>query len=102
LNNKRKLLIKIVDYRWNPIANIPVRFETLEQSDQEYYTNNQGQVIFYLDKNHNNTEFIQISADEINEKILLTDEEVTIRLNKINQNTSEIYDDGIFNSSFYI
>ncbi len=47
LNNKRKLLIKIVDYRWNPIANIPVRFKTLEQSDQEYYTNNQGQVKFY-------------------------------------------------------
>ncbi len=102
MNNKRKLLIKIVDYRWNPIANIPVRFKTLEQSGQEYYTNNQGQVIFYLDNNHNNTESIQISAGEINENILPTDEEVTIRLNMINQNTNEMYDDGIFNSSFYI
>lgn len=97
LNNKRKLLITIVDYRWNPIPNISVRSETINQTQQEDFTNHQGQVRFYLDNNLNNTEYIQISVGEIVEKILPMEEEVTIRLNMINQNTGEMYDDEIFN-----
>jgi len=93
LNNKKKFLITIVDYRWNPIKNIAVRFETTDKSYEEYYTNNHGQIRFYLENNLNNTEYIQISTGEINEKILFLYEDVTIRINTINQNTGEIYDD---------
>jgi hypothetical protein len=96
LHNKRKLLTTIVDYRWNPITNISVRFKTKEELYEEYQTNNQGQVIFHLENNLNNTEYIQISVGEIDEKILPIEEEVTIRLNMINQNTGEMYDDEIF------
>ena len=97
LNNESKLLVTIVDYRWNPVANISVRFETIERSSQEYFTNNQGQVKFYLEKNFNDTEYVQISVGEVNENILSIDKKVTIRLNTINQNTGEMYDDERFN-----
>jgi hypothetical protein len=97
LNNKRKLLITIVDYRWNPVANISVRFETTEPSSQEYFTNNQGQVKLYLEQNFNDTEYVQITVGEVNENIRPIDKEVTIRLNMINQNTGEMYDDERFN-----
>ncbi|CAF2847932.1 unnamed protein product [Rotaria sp. Silwood2] len=96
-NNKRKFLITIVDYRWNPIANISVIIETAEKPYQEFYTNEHGQLIIHLQNNRNNTEYIQILVNDINEKILPIDEEITIRLNMINQNTSEIYDDERFN-----
>ncbi|CAF0927405.1 unnamed protein product [Adineta steineri] len=97
LNKQNKLLITIVDYRWNPLANIPVQFKTIDDYYQEFYTNNQGQVLFYIDNNLNNTNSIQILADGINEKISLMDKEVTIRLSMINRNTGELYDDDIFN-----
>ncbi|CAF1084693.1 unnamed protein product [Adineta steineri] len=96
LNKQNKLLITIVDYRWNPLVNIPVQFKTIDDYYQEFYTNNQGQVLFYVDNNLNNTNSIQILADGINEKISLMDKEVTIRLSMINRNTGELYDDDIF------
>jgi hypothetical protein len=94
LNNKKKFLITIVDYRWKPIGNLSIRFQTIGESYQEYYTNNHGQISFYLD---NNTEYIQISTGDINENISLIDDDITIRINTINQNTGENYDDEIFN-----
>ncbi|CAF1534695.1 unnamed protein product, partial [Adineta steineri] len=97
LNKQNKLLITIVDYRWNPLVNIPVQFKTIDDHYQEFYTNNQGQVLFYVDNNLNNTNSIQILADGINEKISSMDKEVTIRLSMINRNTGELYDDDIFN-----
>ena len=97
LNKQRKLLITIVDYRWNPLVNIPVQFKTIDDYYKEFYTNNQGQVLFYVGNNLNNTNCIQILAEGINEKITLIDKEVTIRLSMINRNTGELYDDDIFN-----
>jgi len=94
LNTKKKFLITIVDYRWNPIGNLSVRFEIIGKSSQEYYTNNHGQIIFYLE---NNTKYIQILTGDINENISLIDNDITIRINTINQNTGENYDDEIFN-----
>ncbi|CAF1104838.1 unnamed protein product [Rotaria sordida] len=96
-NNKRKFLITIVDYRWNPIANLSIRMELEGKLYQEMYTNNYGQVIVFLKNNLNNTEYLEILFDDIHEKILPIHEEITIRLNMINQNTGEMYDDERFN-----
>ncbi|CAF3365078.1 unnamed protein product [Rotaria sp. Silwood1] len=96
-NKKRKFLITIVDYRWNPIANISIQIKSAGKPYQEFYTNNNGQVIIYLKNNLNHPEYLQILVDDIHEKISLIDEEITIRLNMINQNTGEIYDDERFN-----
>ncbi|CAF4221024.1 unnamed protein product, partial [Adineta steineri] len=76
---------------------IPVQLKTIDEYYQEFYTDNQGQVLFYVGKNLNNTKCIQILADRINEKISSMDKEVTIRPSMINQNTNELYDDDIFN-----
>ncbi|CAF4383765.1 unnamed protein product, partial [Adineta steineri] len=91
-----KLLITIVDYRWNPLVNIPVQFETIDEYYEEYYTNKQGQILFYVNNNLNDTELIHILVGGINEKISLMDNEVTVRLSMINRNTGESYDDGTF------
>ncbi|CAF4298865.1 unnamed protein product [Adineta steineri] len=96
LNNQRKLLITIVDYRWNPLVNIPVQFETIDEYYQEYYTDKQGQILFYANNNLNDTELIHILVGGINEKISLLDKEVTVRLSTINRDTGESYDDDIF------
>ncbi|CAF1200588.1 unnamed protein product [Adineta steineri] len=96
LNNQRKLLITIVDYRWNPLVNIPVQFETIDEYYEEYYTNKQGQILFYANENLNDTELIHILVGGINEKISLLDKEVTVRLSTINRDTGESYDDDIF------
>ncbi|CAF0822962.1 unnamed protein product [Rotaria sordida] len=96
-NNKRKFLITIVDYRWNPIANLSIRMELEGKLYQEMCTNNYGQVIVFLKNNLNNTEYLEILVDDIHEKILPIHEEITIRLNMINQNTGEMYDDERFN-----
>ncbi|CAF1140608.1 unnamed protein product [Adineta steineri] len=96
LNNQRKLLITIVDYRWNPLVNMPVQFETTDEYYEEYYTNKQGQILFYVNDNLNDTELIHILVSGINEKISLLDKEVTVRLSTINRDTGESYDDDIF------
>ncbi|CAF1100504.1 unnamed protein product [Adineta steineri] len=93
LNNQRKLLITIVDYRWNPLVNVPVQFETTDEYYEEYYTDKQGQILFYANNNLNDTELIHILVGGINEKISLMDKEVTVRLSMINRDTGESYND---------
>ena len=93
LNARRKFLVTIVDYRWNPIANLSVQIETKRQGDHEYYTDNQGTVEFTLENSSSNDEYISISINGITEKILPNSNGLTIRLDMINRDTGEMYHD---------
>lgn len=94
-----KFLITLVDYQWNPIVNTSVQFEIQENYYQRKKTNSQGQVIIYLDKKFDRNDYMYIIINDYREKILVIHEHVTVRFNMINQNTSELYDDEIFNET---
>jgi hypothetical protein len=86
----RTICITLVDYRWNPIANVSVRWAT---SLEEYVTDDQGQIIVDVQERANRIESMQVLADGIQDEVLSTLEDVTVRLDTINQNTGELYDD---------
>lgn len=92
-DDKKAFFITIVDYRWDPVKNFTVRLNRAVESFEEIHTNNQGQVVVYLDNNISNADYLEIVGDEFNEKVQLTGEHITIRLRHINQNTGEMYDD---------
>ncbi|CAF3373434.1 unnamed protein product [Rotaria socialis] len=95
-HNSRKFLITVVDYRRNPISNMSVRITAAEYHDQESYTNKLGQAMFYLENDLSNMDYLYLTVDDINEKFLLVNEQLTIRLKNINQDTGEPYDEEMF------
>ncbi|CAF1112243.1 unnamed protein product [Rotaria magnacalcarata] len=95
-HNKRKFLLTVVDYRRNPISNVSVRITVPEYHDQESYTNKLGQAMFYLENDLSNMDYLHLTGDDINEKFLLVNEQLTIRLKNINQDTGEPYNEEMF------
>ncbi|CAF0766461.1 unnamed protein product [Adineta ricciae] len=89
---RRTFLVTIVDYRWNPLANVSVQLNTADDYHAESYTNKYGQTIFYINKNICNNESIQISVADISESVLAADQEIVMRVNTINRDTGEMYD----------
>lgn len=92
LPRTRSICITLVDYRWNPIANVSVRWAT---SLAEYVTDDHGQIIVDVNEYPNRIESIQILADGVPDEVLPTLEDVTVRLDTINRDTGELYDDHV-------
>lgn len=92
-----QLLVTVVDYRWNSLANLSVRLETTYQHWHELYTNERGQVEFNLTSAVWDGRYVQISAGGASELILPTDGEIVFRVDTINHNTGEEYDDEFSN-----
>ena len=90
LPRTRTICITLVDYRWNPIANVSVRWAT---SLAEYVTDDHGQIVVDVQERAHRVESIQILADGIPDEVLSTLEDVTVRLDTINRDTGEPYDD---------
>ena len=89
----RTIRITLVDYRWNPIANVSVRWAT---SLAEYVTDDHGQIIVdvVVQERPSRIESIQVLADGIPDQVLPPAlDDVTVRLDTINRDTGELYDD---------
>ena len=79
----RNVFVTIVDYRWNPIVNLTIRCH-------------REQIQFEFEKNFTRTDLIDSIIADLNKEDLLSfsfDEYVTVRINTINRQTNETYDD---------
>ena len=81
-DEQRQIFLTIIDYRWNPIVNLTIQLNKHEQ------------IQFEFEKNFNRTDWIdQIKSQLNDENLLALDEHVIVRINTINRDTREIYDD---------
>lgn len=81
-DEQRQIFLTIVDYRWNPIVNLTIQFNQHEQ------------IQFEFEKNFNRTDWIEQIRSQLNDENLFAFEEhVIVRINTINRDTHEIYDD---------
>ena len=79
----RNVFVTIVDYRWNRIVNLTIRCH-------------REQIQFEFEKNFTRTDLIDSIIADLNKEDLLSfsfDEYVTVRINTINRQTNETYDD---------
>lgn len=89
-----ELRLTLVDYRWEPIPNLLVRLEiTKDQLARNYSTNAQGQLVVDLRSNRDRIDYIHLLAEDIDERILPTGNEITLRLLAVHRDTGETYDD---------
>lgn len=83
-DERKQILVTIVDYRWNPIVNLSIRFH-------------HQQIQYEFAKNFNRTDLIDPIMTNLNERNLFDDlffeQDVTVRINTINRQTNETYDD---------
>lgn len=81
-DEQREIFVTIVDYRWNPIVNLTIRWSEDDEIQLKF------------EKNFNRTDWIEEIRSQLNDESLFAfHEHVTVRINTINRDTDEIYDD---------